>query len=173
MELDRVLIIPSHVPPHKAAPDLAPDETRLAMCQGTFDDSRFVVSRMELDREGKSYTVDTLRALRESEGGELYFLIGDDMLLYFDQWFSPHEILQLCRIVTSVRSTEVSLEDLEAYARTHFPEEFAAGRFVFLPMEPFPVSSTEIREAVHRGDSITGLVTAATEQLIEEERLYR
>ena len=172
MELDRVIIIPSHVPPHKAAPDLASDEQRLAMCEATFTDKRFLVSDMEMRRGGLSYTVDTLAYLQEEVGGELFFLIGDDMLFYFDKWRDPHGVLRRCRIVTSVRSEDVKLEELEAYARRHFPDEYEAGRFVFLPMTPFPVSSTEIRNKVRDGERVDGLVSPGTRELIRKGALY-
>lgn len=152
LELDRVLVIPSAVPPHKAAPDLASGEDRMELCRRTFRDPRVTFSRMELDRTGKSYTVDTLRAIKEEYGpdSELFFLVGDDMLLYFDHWREPDTILSLCTLVASVRSDRTDLTELEAYAEEQFPEQYEAGRFRFLFIPPFEASSTEIRERIRR-----------------------
>jgi len=173
MGLDRVLIIPSYIPPHKAAPDLASGEARLAMCKMTFPEDHYDVLDIEVEREGKSYTLDTLKELIALGYEDLYFLVGDDMLLFLDQWHEPNEILSLCHMVSSVRSDEVSVEELREYARTHFPKEYEDGRFVFLPMEPFPVSSTEIREKVREGRSIAGLVDPGVEDYIRKEGLYQ
>ena len=172
--LDRMLIIPSFVPPHKAAPDLASGEDRLAMCRKTFTDRRFTIDTIELDRKGKSYTVDTLRELKEryGEDSELFFLMGDDMLLYLEHWKDPHTILQLSRVVSAVRHENLALQTLQDYARQKFPEEYKAGRFLFYQIPPIEVSSTEVREKCRNGETISGLVTPEVQQYILDRGLY-
>lgn len=172
--LDRMLIIPSFVPPHKAAPDLASAEDRLAMCRLTFTDPRFTIDTIELDRKGKSYTVETLRELKQryGENSELFFLMGDDMLLFLENWKDPSEILRLARVVASVRHEDISLEALRRYARQNFPSEYANDRFVFYQIPPVEVSSTEIRENCRHGKSISNLVTPEVEQYILDRGLY-
>ena len=184
MELDEVLIIPACVPPHKAAPDLAAAELRLDMCRHAFQELPVTVSSIEMEREGKSYTYDTLQELTRQyaerdaaegndEGTQFFFLMGDDMLLYFPHWYRAKGILSLCTVVSSIRSNAVSIEALEAFAKTNFPEEYDAGKFVFLHMTPVRVSSSQIRERVYEGQDIRQLVTPYVADLIQEKGLYK
>lgn len=182
LPLDKVFIIPTYVPPHKAAPDLASGEDRLAMCRLCFEEASpavqaesaqaelepatsFQVSDLEIRREGASYTWMTLEDLHEQydevdpETGEktpaeLYFVMGDDMLLYLPQWKYPERVLDGAVLVSTIRSHECSVEELRNFAKTNYPDQYAAGRFLFFESEPFPVSSTEVRELVKKISSV-------------------
>lgn len=188
LPLDQVLIIPTFVPPHKAAPDLASGEDRLAMCRLCFEEASptpgsFQVSDLEILREGASYTWMTLEDLHEQYDevdpvtgektpAELYFVMGDDMLLYLPQWKYPERVLDGAVLVSTIRSHECSVDELRVFARTHYPDQYAAGRFLFFESEPFPVSSTEVRTLVHdlRAYEAAGeddLQIAATRQKLE------
>jgi len=92
--LDKLMIIPAGIPPHKQiAKDDSP-EKRLRMCQLAFEGCKgFEISDIELKREGKSYTVMTLRELKNEET-DIYMLCGTDMILSFDQWFCFDEIFR-------------------------------------------------------------------------------
>lgn len=172
-ELDRVLIIPTFVPPHKVTPDLVPAKDRMEMCRRTFSDSIFEVSDIEIERQGKSYTYDTLIELKGLyKKAQFYFLCGDDMLLSLHTWHKPKGILDYCTIVSTVRSDDLRLEDLEAYAKEYFPAEFLEGKIQFMPIEPLELSSTEIRVKRKNGESVEGLVTPATLEYIESGGLY-
>lgn len=172
--LDRMLIIPTYVPPHKASPGLAPSELRVKMCRRTFTDPVFEISEIEIERKGKSYTYDTLKQLKGIyRDAELYFLCGDDMLLSFHNWYKPREILKLCTVVATVRDNDTKIGDLEEYAEKHFPSQYKNGKIQFLPVTPLPLSSTEIREKVKKGESVKGLVTLETQILIFSEGLYK
>ncbi len=144
------------------------------MCEKTFADGRFTIDPIELNRQGKSYTVDTLRQLKQryGENDEFYFLMGDDMLLYLDKWYEPREILRLATVVSAVRSSRVSLEDLCSYAERTFPEEYRNGRFQFYEIPPVDVSSTEVRRRVRSGESLEGLVAPEVAQYIADRGLY-
>ena len=99
LQLNRVLIIPANLPPHKQAQMLASGADRMQMCRLAFPDTLFEVSDIELSRGGKSYTCDTLAALREKYAdASLYLFMGTDMLLTFHQWRAPREILRMCRL---------------------------------------------------------------------------
>ena len=173
--LDRILVIPSFVPPHKSAENLASGEDRMAMCRLTFPENHFCVDAAELDRGGKSYTVETLRILKERYGAdsELFFLMGDDMLLYFANWRDPHEILRLATVVSAVRSNKITVSALRESARTSFPDEYRNGRFQFMEMPPLEVSSTEVRDRIREHRSIEGLVTPGVQRYIENRGLYQ
>ena len=104
--LDKILLIPAAIPPHKAVAEGSPDgETRFALTQlAIAGETGMEVSRIELDRPGQSYTVDTLRELRESyPQDELYLLMGTDMFLSFFQWREPEAIAALAVPVCMAR----------------------------------------------------------------------
>lgn len=168
LPLDKVLIIPTFVPPHKAAPDLASGEDRLAMCRLCFEDTAdeetpFEVSDYEIARGDTSYTWMTLEDLHEQydevdpETGEktpaeLYFVMGDDMLLYLPHWKYPERVLKGAVLVSTIRSHECTVEELQTFAKENYPEQYEAGRFLFFESEPFPVSSTEVRTLVKKAE---------------------
>lgn len=107
--LDELILIPAKQPPHKALSEgSAPAEDRLAMTGLMADgllDERVSVSRIELDREGKSYTADTLREIHEQRPeDELFLLMGTDMYLTFQDWYKPEEIARLATLVPFARS---------------------------------------------------------------------
>src|SRR4051794_32106083 len=96
LELERVVLMPVGAPPHKEAPDDPGAEHRLEMCRlATAKDERLAVSRLELDREGRSYTVDTLRAINASApGDDLTFIVGGDMAPSLPTWREPQAGLE-------------------------------------------------------------------------------
>ena len=112
----RVLFIPTFVPPHKRAPDLAPAEDRLEMCRLACEGTPFEVSDLEIRRGGPSYTAETLLALkREYPDAELCFLTGEDMFLTLETWYKPDVIYSLATICAAPRSTDgvKNLRDME------------------------------------------------------------
>jgi nicotinate-nucleotide adenylyltransferase len=169
--LDMVILMPANVPPHKQAPDLASGEDRLALCRATFRDPRFIVSDMELRRKGKSYTVDTLRALQDCYPADrLFLIIGSDMLLSFDRWFCWQEILSLCSLLVLSREPSITPAMLRAYAvdTLGLTEE----DFRILETEPLELSSTAIRAAIAAGEDASAALTDAAYAYIREKGLY-
>ncbi|MBR1704075.1 MAG: nicotinate (nicotinamide) nucleotide adenylyltransferase [Clostridia bacterium] len=186
LPLDKVLIIPTFVPPHKETPDLASGEDRLAMCEMCFretpeeGDAVFEVSDYEIARADVSYTYMTLEHLHEEwPGAELYFVMGDDMLLYLPKWARPEKILEDAVLVSTIRSHECTVEALKAFAKETYPDQYAAGRFLFFESEPFPVSSTEVRALVKKADrpiakeTLNKLLDPEVLQYILERELYQ
>lgn len=147
LPLDKILVIPTFVPPHKAAPELATGEDRLAMCRLCFEEGIFEVSNLEIERADTSYTYQTLEILREEyPTAEFYFLMGDDMLLYLPKWVYPEKILENAILVSTVRSKACTIGELRAFAKENYRAQYKAGRFLFFESEPFPVSSTKVRD---------------------------
>lgn len=104
--LDRILFIPTSDPPHKQDQDLAPAQDRYEMVRLAINQEiHLAISDTEVRREGKSYTVDTIRALREKCGSEteLFFIIGLDAFLEFPTWRDPEELLRMCHFVVVSR----------------------------------------------------------------------
>ena len=156
-------------PPHKAEKKLSSDEDRLEMCRLAFYDDVFEVTDLELRREGKSYTVDTLALLRaEYPDDDFYLLIGSDMLLYFDKWYRWREIKSMCTLCSFSRSDDEDYALLRDYA-----ENVLGGGVLLLDQPPMEISSTEVRRRVRAGEEIGELVPEAVEEYIRERGLYR
>ena len=115
LSADRCIVVPAGIPPHKALAEGSPTaEERLRLCELAFPDAD--VTPMELRREGKSYTVDTLREIsRGNPGAELYFLVGTDMLLYMEQWYEFRALFSLCTLAALPRA-DGDLAEIERYA---------------------------------------------------------
>lgn len=159
--LEKLIVIPSCIPPHKLAGKLATGEQRLEMCRLAFAELNCEVSDIELKRSGKSYTVDTLRELKKRfPDDELFFIIGSDMLETFQQWYCWEEILSLAVICAASRENGFE-PDWNGYT----PEQ--RSRFVFVTAEPLEVSSTELR----RGEK-PELIDPAVSEYIKENGLY-
>jgi nicotinate-nucleotide adenylyltransferase len=168
--LDVVLLVPTAEPPHKAVPDDPGAEHRAAMCElAVRGDEQLGVSRIELERPGPSYTVDTLSALREREPeDELTFIVGGDMAHGLPAWREPEAILRLARLAVAERE-ELRSEDL---ARRLAPLH-EGDRVVFFAMPRIDVSSSAIRDRVARGHPVRYLVPDAVADAIAGDRLYR
>ena len=170
LELARVLIIPSCIPPHKQAPQLASGEDRLALCRELFRGGRFQFSDMELRRGGRSYTSDTVRRLRERfPSDELYLIMGSDMLVTLHAWHEPEEILRCCRICAASRG-DLHRMELEQYVARRFPAE--ADRFIITGLEPLVISSTQIRNRLAAGEDVSDCLTEGEQIYIMEKGLY-
>ena len=162
--LDSALFVPAAVPPHKPPrSDMAPAEDRWRMVEMAIDGlPGFHASRIELERPGKSYTIDTLRHLRATHpGSELYLIIGEDNATQLSTWHDPQGILELCTVVAGSRITS-SLDAGSELARRIVP--------VDTPL--FQISSTEIRQRLARGLPIRYLVPEKVEAYIREKKLY-
>lgn len=165
--MEKVLIVPSCIPPHKAAGKLANGEARLEMCRLAFEeDRRFEISSIELERGDKSYTVETLRELKKLyPEDEIYFIFGSDMLKTFTQWYLWEEILQLAVICAAPRE-----KGYEADLSEFTPEQ--RERIVFLQIEPLELSSTQIRGIIARNDKNTELIDPKVLEFIKKNGLY-
>ena len=170
--LDRVLLLPVHTPPHKAADGDPGVEVRVALCEAAVaGDERFGVSRAEADVPGRSYTVDTLNRLHDAQpGDQLTFIVGGDMAASLPQWREPRAILELCTIGAAARDGVGRDEVLERLDR-ELPG--ASDRIRFFDMPRIDISSTLIRRRVAAGEPVRYLVPDAVAASIEREGLYR
>ena len=170
--LDRVLLIPTRVPPHKAAPDLASAGERFAMCRLAAQGKPWLeLSDIEMRREGKSYTAETLEELSALyPQDQFYLLMGEDMFLTLGRWYRPETIFSLASVCTTPRSPD-GLDALRQKA-LEYTGQFQAR--CFLEHIPYlPISSTQVRQAVARGAHISGLVPQAVAAYMKERGLYR
>lgn len=169
LHFDRILFVPARVPPHKQAVDLAPGKDRLEMVRLAVQSlPGAMVSDLELKTGGKSYTFFTLQKLKALlPQGEFTLLMGADMLLTFDQWFRWREILSMARLAVAARYGGEQ-ETLAEKAAALSP----GGRITVVPVEPLPMSSTEIRLRIQRGEDPAGLLPEAVWAYIQAHGLY-
>ena len=172
MELDLLYVIPAGIPPHKQIDASDDPAHRLAMCELAFAGKRnVIVSDMEIRRAGKSYTVDTLRALA-GEDRRLFLLMGTDMMLTLDEWREPEEIFRLCYPIYIRREQDPILEQRIITKNQLYLEKYGkiARR---LMADVIELSSTEIRERVRDGAPIDDLVPETVADYIRENKLYQ
>lgn len=172
MWLDILYVIPTGVTPHKIMKGDASAKDRLEMCRLAFSDmDGVIVSDLEMRREGKSYTVDTLRELYDP-AGRLFFLMGTDMLLTLDQWREPEEIFKLCYPVYIRREADATLDSRIVEKITSYHQRF--GKMVPRIVAPaIELSSSDVRKAVADGTSFAGMVPPDVARYIQENKLYR
>ncbi|MBW7997733.1 MAG: nicotinate (nicotinamide) nucleotide adenylyltransferase [Candidatus Glassbacteria bacterium] len=169
LELDKVLLVPAASPPHKHQRNISSAGHRVAMLEAAIaGDERFGLYLEELNRPGRSYTVDTLREYRErfmADGGELFFILGTDNLLEFDSWKDWREICNLARIAVLYRQGyDTDPGELE--------QQLPGIDVCWVDMPLIGVSATQVRGARAAGRSVRWLVTAAVENYIDKHGLY-
>lgn len=152
--LDKLLLIPAAIPPHKALPSgTPPQEERLAMVEKWADvmGGHVEVSTLELEREGKSYTSDTLRSIRQTyPDAELWLLMGTDMFLTLHLWHEPEVILSLAGVCAFGR-TEQDGEAMFAPQRDYLQQHFHAKITTITLPGLVDISSTRLRELLENG----------------------
>jgi nicotinate-nucleotide adenylyltransferase len=165
LNLDKVLFIPCASSPHKSSGSLVDADCRLEMVKlATSGNTRFEASDIEIERGGRSYTVDTLRALTVLyPHAELYLLIGIDNLLELHTWKEPEEIFGLTEVVAINRPGFDPASVRKDYLR----------RVTFLRYPSIDISSSEIRRKAKMGKSIKYLVPSAVESYILKHGAYR
>jgi nicotinate-nucleotide adenylyltransferase len=166
--LDQVIFVPTGRPWMKADQVVSRSEDRYLMTVvATASNPRFSVSRVEIDREGPTYTVDTLRLLAdEHPDAELYFITGADAMLEIFDWKDPEDVLSLSHFIAATRPG-YDLMRFEAAAPTHHP------RVSTMDIPALAISSSDIRRRVHEGRAIRYLLPEGVKAYIEKQGLYR
>lgn len=165
--LDAVLFIPAGTPPHKRGERTA-GEQRCQMVQlAIADKPYFQLSRMEVMRKGPSYTVETMRELHALyQDVKLYLILGADMAVDFPHWYNPAGIMELAKVVAVTRPG-VGQEPLHSLVAR---PEYSA--LALVEISGIDISSTDIRQRVQQGLSITELTPPAVVNYISREKLY-
>jgi nicotinate-nucleotide adenylyltransferase len=170
MRLDTVLFVPVGEAPHRAVEDDPGGEVRAELCDRAVEgDARFRVSRLEVERPGRSYTADTLRALREESRGEdsHVLILGADQAASLPEWHEPEEVLRLAVVAVAEREETRRARVKDAVTRLR-----GAERVGFFDMPRLDVSSTLVRERARLGQPVRYLVPDAVAEAIEERGLY-
>lgn len=167
--LDRVLFIPNAVSPFKSSADVSHQEHRFEMTrQAAEGNQAFEVSRLEIDRPAPSYTVDTLRVLRDKyPRSELFFITGADAVADIEEWHEPKEVLRLARIIAVTRPG-FSLQDLESRLSGS-----TLARIELLDSVRLDISATDLRARARAGLPIRYLTPDAVVDYLERHHLYK
>lgn len=168
--LDRVMLIPARIPPHKPVEDEPGPEHRLELCRLAVrgDAQRFEVSDLEMVRQGPSYTVDTLQELHSSAPDqELFLIVGGDIAAGLPNWREPERVLSLATLAIAKRrgTSRAAVESALRVLR-------GGERAEFFRMPRIAISSTMLRERVRAGESIRYYVPDPVMSYIDHHRLY-
>lgn len=172
--LERVLLVPAGQPPHKAAEGMAAGADRLRMVElAAAGNPALAASDIELRREGRSYSLATVRALlTEHPDWDVHFLIGADTLPELPTWYRIRELAGRCKFVVANRPGE-PLDRFDVLRPALTAEQVEAIRRRVIEIPPMGVSSTEVRRRVSEGRSIRYLVPEPVRQYILERGLYK
>lgn len=191
--LDKILIIPSALPPHKELNGVVDAEDRLEMIRLAFsDDPNFVISDIELKRSGPSYTIDTVRHFKSisPENTELYLIVGLDAFLEIDTWKSYNDLFLLIPFIVMSRTINEKInvkpewKSLKNYLQSKISKEYTLSvtqsSFIHAKKQPVyvfnvtpvDISSTTIRKRIKEGRSIKKLVPEIIEDFIKAKGLY-
>jgi nicotinate-nucleotide adenylyltransferase len=184
--LEKVLMIPSALPPHKERPGLADGYQRFAMLALSLNgNENLALSEIELKRGGKSYTVDTLKQLRrERDNDDLFLIVGSDSYAELVTWRAYEQILSMAAVLVIPRTSETRGEFQQRLtpelSRTLKPESSPpAGRTQnllpaawWIASDPVLVSSTEIRRRLKKRESVKGLLPDPVASHIRRQGLY-
>lgn len=170
--LDKVIFIPSGQPPHKASGDVAAKEARFEMVKLAIKGKKnYSVSRIELDRPGYSYAVDTFKALKRKCGGrcKLFYIMGLDSISEILNWKKPLELFELCEFIVGTRPGT----KIRTFKRlVKFPPLQKEVDKIHLIELKEDISSSDIRARMAKGRSVKALLPSVVENYIREEGLY-
>ncbi|MCL1858695.1 MAG: nicotinate (nicotinamide) nucleotide adenylyltransferase [Oscillospiraceae bacterium] len=175
--LDKLLIIPSNIPPHKPGDANILPESRLEMCKICFgkyknlNNYNIEVSDIEIKKDGVSYTFDTIKALREIYPEDIiYFLAGSDMFLYLEYWHRYTELLGMCVFAVALRNDS----DITQVLKKREILISRGYKIELLGNNAFEISSTEIREKIKNGDfdNLPDYLSPEVINYIKERKIY-
>ncbi len=168
--LDEVILVPTGNAPHKRIAEDPGREARMEMTRlAAADDERFSVSPLEVDREGPSYTYETLEALAEERADrKLVFVMGADAAVGLESWREPERVVRLASIAVARREGTSDAE-----VATVMRSLGCEGRTTMLEMPQFGVSSSAVRERAKQGRPLRYLVPQPVAEYIEEKGIYR
>ena len=186
--LDKVLVIPSYIPPHKGIPNVAPPKHRLQMIKlAVASYPRFIPSSVEIEAKGKSYSILTLKKLRHQFPGTLmFFILGIDAFLEIDTWREYEKVLEQCHFIVISRPG-YSLHDakkllggkykgrmIQVSGAAELSEMMGLPSKIYLmSIDALDIASKDIRRMVRKGESITGLVAEDVKEYIHRHNLYQ
>ncbi len=162
-KLNKIMFLPLGDPPHKE--NITDKELRINMLNGAINDKTSFVSRLEVDRTGKTYTFDTIKWLKENTEHDYFYIIGGDTLNTLHKWYNVKELFKILEFIV------VDRPDFDR-KQVKTLEEMGA-KFQFAEHLGLDVSSTDVRQKVKNGEDITDLVPQNVKEIIEQNGLYK
>lgn len=170
LSLDKIIIVPAYCSPFKKGLAVTPSQHRLNMCNIAFGNTEgFEVSDAEILRADEGYMSDTVAQIREQyPDAELFLLLGSDQLLTFQKWHAWSKITDEATVAAAARTwdDDVAMEAAAAVLRSYGAE------VIIVPIDVKELSSTDVREAVRRGDDISAMVPPGVAEYIWDNYLY-
>lgn len=172
LALDKVLFMPTKNPPHKQRPEEVTQQQRVEMLQLAIKDNpHFELSTVELERQGMTYTADTLTFLKEkNKDTQYYFIVGADSLLYMQEWKKPQIIFDQCIVVAACRD-QVNKHELLKHAR--LLENSFHAKIEIIDMPVIQLSSRDIRDRLRLNKTVRYYIPDAVHEYIISNRLYQ
>ena len=169
---DKLFVIPVATPPHKMLKSKVSTDDRLYMSKLAFEDisNNVEISDIEIKRQGKSYTADTIRYFKENYSGEIYFLCGTDMVLTLDMWYKPDYIFENATIVYMRRENDPDITKQLADKIAEYKEKFNA-KIEMISSKVIEVSSTIVRNTI-KEESVKSYLPKKLYDYIVENNLY-
>jgi len=168
ISFDLIYVVPTNIPPHKET-KVVSGEHRMAMLSLVDWQLPVQISDIELKRQGRSYTYDTLTQFADLHPkDELYFLIGSDMLFSFDRWYRYRDLLQMATFCVSARERE----DIDKLAPFIEKLQSEGGTLLPFTLDPIEISSTDLRELIAQGKDTSAYLDASVISYIKENHLY-
>lgn len=171
--LDYVLIMPNRIPAYKNVNKIVSKEHRIAMVNAAIcDNPALKLSTLEFEREGNTYTIDTINILtRDYPDTMFYFIMGADSLFHFNTWKEPEEILKKVNILVASRN-DASFDAIDSQIE-YLKDLYGVGTFYHLNAPNFDISSYNIRKLLNYGLSVKYMLPPGVESYIYENGLYQ
>ncbi len=170
LALDKIIFIPTAVPPHKTSQDFASARDRINMLSSAIEENNcFEMSDIEFKRKGKSYTYDTILQLRKIyPDDELFLIIGADQFFSFNEWYKFRELLKEVTLCTAARNSEEEKQKLCDFKNQNdYMKNCIVSSFPIVV-----VSSSQIRDMLKNGEDISALVPKRVNEYIKDKKLY-
>ena len=162
LKLNKVIFIPAYIPPHKDSSDIIDAEDRFNMLEAATDvNPAFEISRYEIDKKKKVYSIETVRHLKQAypEDTEIFFLAGADLIVYIYLWKDLDELLTLSSFIV--------------FCRPGFSRENHMRGIRVMDMHEVGISATQVRELIRSSGSVSSLVPVQVANYIDENNLYK
>lgn len=170
-KLDEIIFIPSGNPPHKTNLKTKPIDRYIMACLATNSNDKFSVSDIEVKKEGRSYSLETLKELHKLYSDrEFYFITGTDAVIELPNWHEPKELLKLCKFISVLRP---GIDEEYAKSKIEEIKKTINGHIEILHVPMLQISSSDIRERFSKEISAKYLLPEAVEQYILKNNLYR